>query len=437
MEYILEQRNLSTLQFLCLLAIHGQRSPYGAGSWPQVRYTLTLCMELGLHRKAHRPAPSEEAFRAMELRRRVFWTAYCLDRMVSITLGRPFAISDRDIDVEMPCPDTRFMDLTDAETHISSVWSNILPFLHIIKLRRIQSRIQRLLYRADKDIWSQNDEQKKTLDTKLDAILIDLDVWVGHIPKAPANSERSAWMYDPDASHHDSQEYFHLQYHKTLLGIFTALLPTLPKGDVRLASGLGSAAAVCKAYKRLNQQNILSYTVTALHGCFLAGLTLVYCLLKDASLFSFETIEATQACTQTLTIFAEKWKGATKYRDTFDVLSEALLKRIVTPLSPIDTHSGPYKDAHCPLPAMPATSARDVLQDARYEAPGGLQAIRMLDEILGETPVSTRDVQAAPEMDNATDGHGRSDGNGFCENHCNNREMGYGEFGTFNWLASS
>ena len=36
-----------------------------------------------------------------ELRKRVFWCSYNLDRAVAITLGRPVGIADHDIDVEV------------------------------------------------------------------------------------------------------------------------------------------------------------------------------------------------------------------------------------------------------------------------------------------------------------------------------------------------
>lgn len=121
MDSIMEQHNSSTVQFLTLLAIYGQRSPYGAGvcklplrrmpcygilprssssTGSQVRYSITLCVELGMHRKstAHSPARNP---RDLEIRRRIFWSCYCLDRLTSILLGRTFAISDRDINVEV------------------------------------------------------------------------------------------------------------------------------------------------------------------------------------------------------------------------------------------------------------------------------------------------------------------------------------------------
>jgi len=100
MSCILEQHSIASLQFLVLLGVHGQRSPYGAGAWSQVRYAASICVEMGLHRKRSRIENDKQA-RDEELRRRIFWVCYCLDRSISIVLGRPFAIADRDINVEV------------------------------------------------------------------------------------------------------------------------------------------------------------------------------------------------------------------------------------------------------------------------------------------------------------------------------------------------
>jgi len=100
MDRILEQHSIATLQFLVLLGVHGQRSPYGAGAWSQIRYATSICIEMGLHRKPARITTAAQA-REAEIRRRIFWSCYCLDRSTSIVLGRGFAISDKDINVEV------------------------------------------------------------------------------------------------------------------------------------------------------------------------------------------------------------------------------------------------------------------------------------------------------------------------------------------------
>ena len=79
----------------------------------------------------------------------------------------------------------------------------------------------------------------------------------------------------------------------------------------------------------------------SLHSCFVAGLTLVYCIWRDNNLFSYDVVEATQSCSQILTIFGEKWPGAVKYRDIFDALSQSLFKLAMKPRDATTSFAGP------------------------------------------------------------------------------------------------
>lgn len=236
----------------------------------------------------------------------------------------------------MPSPGSEFWDLTHrepADPSSPSQWSNVEPFIHVIKLERIQSRIHRTVFRVDKDVVSGPPAEREKLDQKMAAMRSDLDQWIETIPRPPKDSKKITWMYDPESANHDSQDFFSLHYHKAVLALFTMLLPTLDPSDPRFITSARSAASVCIAYKRLNQQKTLSYTMISLHSCFVAGLTLVYCLWRNRSLFGYDVYEATQACSQSLTIFGEKWAGAVKYRDIFDALSGSLFKKLVNPTS--------------------------------------------------------------------------------------------------------
>ncbi|KAK1844239.1 C6 transcription factor [Colletotrichum chrysophilum] len=410
MDFILEQHNLATVQFLLLLAVHGQRSPFGAGCWSQVRYAVTLCIELGLHRK--QAGTSSHSQRDVEIRRRAFWACYCLDRMTSVVLGRTFAIGDRDINVEMPSADDAFWDLTalgSPPAPPEPAWSNMKPFIHIIKLRRIQSRIHRRVYRVDKDVFAGLPDERAKLDLKMTEIRDELDEWAKTIPHPPKDSKSITWMYDPESAYHDSRDFFNLQYHKSILSLFTVLLPALNTSDPRFVTCARSAACVCTTYKRLNQQKTLSYTMMALHSLFIAGLTLVYCLWRDRSLFSYDALEATRACSQSLTIFGEKWPGAVKYRDIFDALSGSLFKTIVNPSSAsvsglkplkVDLEAEPGvsptspavspKTQHEGKPIMShaiSDAVKEAFMEVDEEAPGGWQGWRMFNEMVHDDAI--------------------------------------------------
>jgi hypothetical protein len=224
------------------------------------------------------------------------------------------------------------------------------------------------------------------------------------------------------------------QYHKAILSLFTIFLPTLETTDPRFITCAQSASAVCTAYKRLNQNRTLTYTMISLHSCFVAGLTLVYCIWRDRSLFNYDTLEATRDCSQSLTIFGEKWPGAVKYRDIFDALSGNLLKTVFNPKGPaapltrIDSAQGimpstapgrssqstqqsrtnphsqpshmPSQNTDSTMGHMVSDAVKEAFMEVDGEAPGGWQGWRMWNEMV---------------QDDATLAKPRGDGFGYAE----------------------
>lgn len=84
--------DIRSVQILILLAIYSLRAPQGPGAWTYIGLAMRACINLGMHRKT---AARGCSMLDREMNKRIFWTAYSLDRQISIILGRPFAISDR------------------------------------------------------------------------------------------------------------------------------------------------------------------------------------------------------------------------------------------------------------------------------------------------------------------------------------------------------
>jgi hypothetical protein len=67
--------------------------------WDLTRISMRICIENGYHKKSSmKLKPIED-----QLRRRVFWTSYICDRHSSSMLGRPLAIEEDEIEVEVSC----------------------------------------------------------------------------------------------------------------------------------------------------------------------------------------------------------------------------------------------------------------------------------------------------------------------------------------------
>jgi hypothetical protein len=70
--------------------------------WGLFGTVARLALALGLHRRQSGRHDSCANCTDQDCRRRTFWSAYCLDTHLSLTLGRPRIFHDEDIDQELP-----------------------------------------------------------------------------------------------------------------------------------------------------------------------------------------------------------------------------------------------------------------------------------------------------------------------------------------------
>lgn len=97
---VLNTDTLESVQALIACAVFSIRSPVGASLWMISGMALRKSIGLGYHRNHHRVRRSPSAL-SNEMAKRCFWIAYDIDRVTSFVLGRPPAISDQAIDVEV------------------------------------------------------------------------------------------------------------------------------------------------------------------------------------------------------------------------------------------------------------------------------------------------------------------------------------------------
>jgi len=100
---VLNNDTLESVQALIACAVFSIRSPVGASLWMISGMALRKSIGLGYHRSFDRLRRSSGAL-SQEMAKRCFWVAYDIDRVTSFILGRPSAISDHAIDVEVGPP---------------------------------------------------------------------------------------------------------------------------------------------------------------------------------------------------------------------------------------------------------------------------------------------------------------------------------------------
>ncbi|KAK8188258.1 fungal-specific transcription factor domain-containing protein [Phyllosticta capitalensis] len=154
---------LEELQAVLLLAGFALLRPVAPGLWYIVGVAVRLGVDLGLHYEdgvgidgatGEELDPKERGRRqwVRDLRRRLWWCVYSLDRLVSTCVGRPFGISDQVITTEFPSSlDDRFITKEGFVTPGGdSTGGSVKPTYkcvsyHYFRFRMLQSEILQVL----------------------------------------------------------------------------------------------------------------------------------------------------------------------------------------------------------------------------------------------------------------------------------------------------
>ncbi|KAL2832890.1 fungal-specific transcription factor domain-containing protein [Aspergillus cavernicola] len=317
-----ETRSVENIEAMTLLVVYHLRSASSQGVWYMIGLAMRTAIDLGLHRKANEinldPITAQ-------MRRRLFWTVYYLERVVSMSLGRPFSIADRHIDLPLPVDvdddvrDPALLPTPSPPPTTNSPESNIntnadtnhrittLTFaIYLIKLRRIDSRIQYKIYRADRPLHS--------IRVKMDRLFLELEEW-----KSSAFQRFSGSDLD----------YPMLHYNRALRLLIQPFLPSLPLTDPYYHICLRAAGDICQTHKRLHQTLEYGHSFLAVQTVFMAGITLLYALWTHTDqVWSVRMSNDIRACSTVLFVMGERATWVKKYRDAFELLVNAAMEKL-------------------------------------------------------------------------------------------------------------
>jgi hypothetical protein len=121
-------RDISGVQALLATVLFLWETHSTEGCSTLLGVAVSMGTEIGFHRCGTQLGLQEEG--EVELRRGIFWSAYILDKDMSLRIGRPSSIADEDVNVRLPA--------TPQE-------GGEPMFSHRVTLSRIQSKVSRLL----------------------------------------------------------------------------------------------------------------------------------------------------------------------------------------------------------------------------------------------------------------------------------------------------
>jgi hypothetical protein len=150
------------VEVLSLIAPYMQNLNRRDAAFLYIGLALRMAISLGLHLETD-DCTIDVVER--EHRRRVWWSVYSMDRIISVKSGNPISIHDEDIDVSLPSPIHGF-DVNPSPPNVLAAYT---------KLSRILGRIGEGIYRK-------KNKSGTGLLTSVQSIMNDLSNWMAEIP---------------------------------------------------------------------------------------------------------------------------------------------------------------------------------------------------------------------------------------------------------------
>ncbi|KAJ9137074.1 Transcriptional activator protein acu [Pleurostoma richardsiae] len=281
---------------------------------------IRFCVASQLHLVETEQQPlNSDALMQIQHRRRVFWCAYAMDRVVCSAYDLPCSVSDNHITLPM------FENIDDdqlssaaasvqrgSQLLASSAPTGISSALHIIVGRQIESEIQEMVLR--KDFAAESGEAF---------------IW-----RAEMLEKLKQWNRGSITSTVPTHKgYVSLRWHKMIYyyGIVMLYRPT--RTSAQGISGDLSVQACCQAlllFRKFQMAREIAQPWLGLLTQFQIGVTLLYCFFATppshwpSSYKSSDVPDAIRACSSILAVLAERWTEAECIRDTFETLAKEI-----------------------------------------------------------------------------------------------------------------
>lgn len=331
---IIKEDSIQTIQGLLLIAQFAIHEHQSVNAWHAAGQAVRTAVDLGLHRR--QVISPKKDLMTVEMRKRVFWATYALDRNVSITLGRPCAIRDEDIDLPLP------QNLTDEMLLAGTLPMNttlntpldVSTFIHIIKLRRIQSRIQTLFYSVDT-----TELHSRGVDSYQSQINAQLDEWIAQAPR----------YQRPTMATFQSIDWFQIAYSHALLLLYRPSPANPVINSMALQICADSAISLISSYSSLYAKNKITYTWIALHSLFMASITMLYtlCVSQDIRASTTKAVVRSNivSCLALFEVMSEYWSRATSCHSIIQRIGWYIITLFEKPGAPEDTRMTAQSDS--------------------------------------------------------------------------------------------
>ncbi|KAF2159322.1 hypothetical protein M409DRAFT_30198 [Zasmidium cellare ATCC 36951] len=326
---VFSKSDIETLRAVLLLAQFASMCPWRGSLWHLTGIALRLCVDMGLHWEIDEQALILSQDLLYE-RRRLWYSAYQFDRVLGITLGRPFGITDESTRVPLPNPWSVSQKslssheaIKDYDTHHQRAHN------HLFAMSQLESEIKHV-------------QQSQNWPLKIAHPKPNYTAWVQDIQ--PRLQEWFSTIPDPSLAHPMSifanQAYWDVLYNNAILLLHRQNSTTQTSSAESLSISFDASNALIVNINLLQRDGRLDVLWKSVHDLFMAGLTIILCVWQSTSIrFSqpaSKIIASLKSCTSTLSAMSVNFPGAIGCRDAFDSLSAATIDWLLTSASNVE-----------------------------------------------------------------------------------------------------
>lgn len=174
-EVVLHPGSMAGVQAILFLLEYSLLDPEHFNSWYLAGMAARVMVDLGLHQEL--PPEAKTSKKLLDIRRRLFYCTYAMDRKISTALEQKFSFTD-DSASDVYLPSSSSTTSSGSQRSSSQVFSRSLePSLFLFDIRRVQSALYQTAACSSREEWSQS-----TSTQYINSILSDIRGWYTTIP---------------------------------------------------------------------------------------------------------------------------------------------------------------------------------------------------------------------------------------------------------------
>ncbi|KAL5359363.1 fungal-specific transcription factor domain-containing protein, partial [Aspergillus floccosus] len=324
-DFVCHHGSLPALQCLLLLMVYALYHPScNINIWNLNYQCLASVIDLGLQRDVRSSPAIRISLFEQEMRTRVFWVVYTLDRTVCTMMGRPIGIRDEACERRLPLDisDFNLFNNTASQATNGQPSSHMAYSIHLFKLAQLNSEIKYVMHSVRRDVPAYAFPPVRDILAWQEDMITSLRNWISEVPQIDTQQANAL------------TQYCQVKYHETMILVLRPS-PGIPHpADEMYERCFHHSFMLIQSFGELYAAGNLPYSRLVVHAVFLGTLVMLHCIWKlpgtAATIRVNELITKLSVSQNILSSIGEHWAEATRARDCLAELASVTIPRLLS-----------------------------------------------------------------------------------------------------------